>query len=55
MKIFLTRIILLVCPISKRAPPHKNLEDLVWFYGMSTNLGNFILNPVYTYILNISI
>ena len=26
---------------------------LVWFYGISTIVGYLILNPVYTYILNI--
>ena len=26
---------------------------LVWFYGISTIIGYLILNPVYTYILNI--
>ena len=26
---------------------------LVWFYGISTIIGYLMLNPVYTYILNI--
>ena len=27
---------------------------LVWFYGISTIVGHFMPNPVYTYILNIN-
>ena len=27
--------------------------DLVWFYGISTNVGYLMPNPLYTYILNI--
>ena len=25
--------------------------DLVWFYGIPTSVGYFMLNPIYTYIL----
>ena len=30
-----------------------NNEDSVWFYGISTIVGNLMSNPVFTYILNI--
>ena len=28
--------------------------DLVWFYGISTIVGNLMPNPLYTYALNIN-
>ena len=31
----------------------KNIEGLVWFYGISTIVGYLMLNPVYKYILDI--
>ena len=29
-------------------------QNTVWFYGISTIVGYLMLNPLYTYILNIS-
>ena len=29
------------------------IDGLVWFYGISIIVGHLILNPLYTYILNI--
>ena len=31
----------------------QNILSLVWFYGISTIVGYLMLNPLYTYILNI--